>query len=624
MDLTAATPTIGRARAVRDDPRTIRYLEIGALAVCVALPFFVSEFQISFATRLLLFALLALSLDLAWGYGGIVTIGQAAFFGAGAYTAGMLATREEMASVLVTIPAGALVAAVLALGLGTFLFAGRRKVGFVYVALATLVASFTLERLAATWNWVGGANGIPSVPLPTLGGAELEPGSPNFYYLVLAITVAIYLLLRLFVRSQFGLVLAAGREDLERVTFLGYRTPRAQILVFTIGGAIAGLGGGLFAFHEGFVSPSLLGIALSTQAIIWVLFGGRGTLIGAIVGLAIIEYAGQSLSERFPELWQIALGLILLLGIVYLRDGVIGLLASDRARVPRFGTPSTGSASDGTRDRTPPAQPALADRRSIVIAPEPPRAVDGRRPAPILTAHGIQKSYGGLQALCGADLTVAHGEVHGLIGPNGSGKSTLLHTIAGAVIADGGNVELNERRVTRWSSCARASAGLAIKFQVPRVFPELSVFDNILLSLQAHRSQLSLIRSSSRAQLSAQVLDCLRLFELDSRADELAGHLSHGEQQWLEIAMALAVSPRLLLLDEPTAGMSPEERRATGEVLATVSTSCSIVIVEHDLAFISSVCDQVTVLDQGRVLATGTPDEIGQSETVRSAFVGGV
>lgn len=239
----------------------------------------------------------------------------------------------------------------------------------------------------------------------------------------------------------------------------------------------------------------------------------------------------------------------------------------------------------------------------------------------LLEVRAVEKSFGPLKALGGVDLTVAANEFHGLIGPNGSGKSTLLHTIAGGLPPDRGTVTLDGRDITAWAVSSRTSAGLSIKFQIARVFTELSVYDNVLLALQADQSLSGLLRSRSRRRLGERVISSLGSFRLASRADDLAGELSHGEMQWLEIAMALASQPKMLLLDEPTAGMSPEERRVTGDLLRPIKTTCSILIVEHDLDFIRSFCDTITVLEQGRVLAAGTPAQIEADERVREVYV---
>ncbi|MDQ2763471.1 MAG: ABC transporter ATP-binding protein [Pseudomonadota bacterium] len=239
----------------------------------------------------------------------------------------------------------------------------------------------------------------------------------------------------------------------------------------------------------------------------------------------------------------------------------------------------------------------------------------------LLEASGIIKLFGQLRALDGVDFAAAAGQIHGLIGPNGSGKSTLLKCITGAELPTAGRVAFEGVDVTAAPPPERARAGMGIKFQITSVLPGLTVFDNVLLALQARDGLRDLIFSRTRRKLTERVMDLLARFQLVDRAGEVAGTLSHGQQQWLEIAMALAPGPRLLLLDEPTAGMSLEERRITGRLLRPIIDSCSIVIVEHDLDFIRDICDVLTVLDQGKVLATGTVAAIQESEKVKEVYL---
>ncbi len=240
---------------------------------------------------------------------------------------------------------------------------------------------------------------------------------------------------------------------------------------------------------------------------------------------------------------------------------------------------------------------------------------------PLLAVRAVSKRFGALLALDDVSLNVAPGTFHGLIGPNGSGKSTLLKAIAGAHFADRGTIALGGQDITRALPYERARQGLSLKFQITAVLPELSVYDNVLLALQSGERVVSLLGSRSRRASGGVILHALERFRLAARADDLAGELSHGEQQWLEIAMALAPKPRLLLLDEPTGGMSPEERRATGDLLLPIKSECALLIVEHDLDFIKNICDHLTVLDQGRVLDDGTVAAIERSPRVQEVYV---
>ena len=239
----------------------------------------------------------------------------------------------------------------------------------------------------------------------------------------------------------------------------------------------------------------------------------------------------------------------------------------------------------------------------------------------LLEVKSVCKTYGQLKALDKVNLNIEGQQFHGLIGPNGSGKSTLLKCIAGAEYPEEGILEFGGKDIKKTPPADRARNGMSLKFQITSVFNQLSVYDNILLSLQATQPLLHLAGSQSRESLDAKVMETLGEFRIEARAGDLAGELSHGEQQWLEIAMALAPGPRLLLLDEPTAGMSPEERRLTGDLLRPIKERCSMLIVEHDLDFIKDLSDVITVLDQGQVLDNGTPEQIETSERVKEVYV---
>jgi branched-chain amino acid transport system ATP-binding protein len=240
---------------------------------------------------------------------------------------------------------------------------------------------------------------------------------------------------------------------------------------------------------------------------------------------------------------------------------------------------------------------------------------------PLLEATGVVKIFGKLTALGGAALTVEENQFHGLIGPNGSGKSTLMKCVAGAEVPTEGKILFRGQDITQATPAERARAGMSLKFQITSVLPALSLYDNVLLALQAQARLLDLVLSRTRRALDARVMGMLEQFRLADRAHEPAAALSHGQQQWLEIAMALASEPKLLLLDEPTGGMSLEERRVTGDLLQPIKKHCSLVIVEHDLDFIRDICDRLTVLDQGRVLDTGTIQEIQTSQRVQEVYL---
>jgi branched-chain amino acid transport system permease protein len=288
-------------------------------------------------TRALLLAVLAVATNIAWGITGIFTLGQAVFFGLGAYAAGLLSVNEEITDLVVLSAAAAAVGVAGGLIVGAFLFFGRRRVGMLYVGLVTLALTYACERLANAWGAIGAGNGISGLPLPTLFGTEIDTGLP-FFWLALIALLALLGLGWALLRSQFALVMRAVRDDDERAEFLGYRRPIVQLVVFSCAAAVGALAGCLYALEEGFVSPSFLGVALSTQVLVYILLGGRGTLIGPVLGVLVLEVGGQRVQEELPSQWPMIVGGMLLLVILFLPGGLMDLrsrLARQRLRGER-------------------------------------------------------------------------------------------------------------------------------------------------------------------------------------------------------------------------------------------------------------------------------------------------
>ena len=294
-----------------------------------------SFFWIVFTTKVLILCLFGLSFDLVWGYAGILSFGQALFFGGAGYVVAVMSRDLEVSSIFIVLPVAVAVGLVLAMLLAAFLLIGPKPPSLIFVALGSLTGSYAAERLARAWYYLGGQNGVSVTQALTIGDTPLYEGT-GFYYLAFGFLVVVYIGCRILVRSQFGLALAGIRLHEVRMTFFGYQVQEGKAIVFALGGAIAGLSGGLYAFHEGFVWPSLMGITYSTQAVLYVLFGGVGTLIGAVIGVAAIEYATIILVDYFVAVWPIILGAVLLIVVMFRPTGLVGLLASDRERIGSF------------------------------------------------------------------------------------------------------------------------------------------------------------------------------------------------------------------------------------------------------------------------------------------------
>lgn len=282
-------------------------------------------------TRALLLAVMAVATDLAWGVTGIFTLGQAVFFGVGAYAVALLAVNAGTTSLVILAAGAAAVGLAAGLLIGAFLFYGRRRVGPLYVAMVTLALTYAFERLANVWSAIGSGTGITGLPLPSLFGAQIDIGLPFFWLAVVALlaTLGMAWALR---RSQFGLVMQAIRDDDERAEFLGYRRPAVQLAVFALASTLCALAGGLYALEEGFASPSFLGVALSTQVLIYILLGGRGTIIGPVLGVLVLEVGGQRIQESAPSQWPIIVGSMMLLVILVLPRGLMSIPARIHSR----------------------------------------------------------------------------------------------------------------------------------------------------------------------------------------------------------------------------------------------------------------------------------------------------
>ena len=329
--------------------KVLPWIEGTLLGLFLFLPLVLEHYWVLFTTRIVILGLLALSFDMVWGYVGILSFGQALFFGGAGYGTALLATKLGFTSALILLPAAVLAGLLISFVMAAIILFGKRSPTAAFVALGTLTGSYVVERLLRGWSYVGGQNGIPSLPRLTIGTMEIEEGI-HFYYLAFGLLVLVYIGLRWAVRSQFGLVLAGIREQEERLAFLGYQTQTYKGIVFCLAGMIAGLSGGLYSFHEGFVGPAQLGPVFSTQVALYSMFGGAGTLIGAVIGTGSIEAVGYFVSQYWETGWPILLGTLLLAIVTYRPAGLISLVVSERERIGAFGGGAV-SASDDIAER---------------------------------------------------------------------------------------------------------------------------------------------------------------------------------------------------------------------------------------------------------------------------------
>ena len=319
-------------------PRAIPIVEILLLILLIVIPLFVGDFLTVIITRMLILGLLAISFELCWGYSGIMTFGQGLFFGMGGYAVALFANKADFVQLWGVIPIGIIIGMCASFLVAWLLLLGKRPPELIFIALGTLTFSYAAERLVAGWYWVGGGNGMSIYEYLRIGSFEVEPGL-LFYYIAATILLLVYLASRFLVKSQFGLVLAGTRQNEKRLAFLGYKVQKFKALVFCFAGAIAGLGGGLYAHHEGFIGPGNMGIGISTMAVIYALFGGAGSLIGPIIGVLAIESISFTLSDidAVRGYWATILGVILLVVVTFKQDGLLGFVVTQRERIGTFG-----------------------------------------------------------------------------------------------------------------------------------------------------------------------------------------------------------------------------------------------------------------------------------------------
>lgn len=573
----------------------------------------VSEFRAQQWTQWVIYGLLVLSFSFIWGHGGIFSFGQAALFGIGGYTYGVVAinlidvTGETVSAVLAAAAMGAMASGLL----GYFMFYGN--VGDVYVAIITLAASLVLLTVMSSTAGpeyhigdaqLGGYNGMVGVPQLSYGtpGGVATPLSISqmlmvFVVIAVLVTLALYILMR----RPFGRVVAALRENELRTQLLGYDVRRYKLATFMIGGAIAGLAGAGYAAWGTFINPSVFGLQQAALVAIWVLVGGRTSFVGAFVGVLLIEQLSSSLGGSGSTATPIALGAVLIAVVLLLPRGVVPWL----------------------RDVVWRLVPALRPRPRLLPEPSGRRLLasgvrdgDGARDngEARLAADLLIKRFGGVTAVNGVSVAFQRRGIHCLIGPNGAGKSTFFNLLVGRYRPSSGRVLLDGADITKRRPDERAQQGMGIKLQVPSLYLAGTAFDNLWLA--AYASSRHVHTADERA---ASVLDWIGLRD---RGNMLAAVLSHGEQQWLEIGMVVASEPEVVLLDEPTAGMTREETARTAELVRSLAQRACVIVVEHDMDFVRMLDAPITMFHEGSVFASGTLADLRRDERVLDVYLG--
>jgi len=564
-----------------------------AALLLLLLPFAVGDFWAYQLGLLYLYAIAALGIGLCWGRAGFLPLGQGVFFGLAAYLSGLaLIAFEQSPWLLVLIPLAACASGLAAFLIGTLVFRRRGESG-PYFSMITLALSLLAFQLANNWESVtGGFNGLKGIP----GLPGLDSYTAAYYVAAIALVLSTGLVAWLY-RAPVGVLWVALAHNERRVVMFGFDTNRLKAVAFGVSGLLAGIGGALYAPQQGLVTPQLCGFLLSADLVIWAAVGGRGRLLGPVLGALLVGALTSAMRDRF-QFWEIAIAIVFILVVLLFPQGLIGVFAPLERLIG---------------GRAKPAPPIAA----------PPRAEGSG--AAHLVVEGVDVRIGEVTILNRLSLALDRPGIFCLIGPNGAGKTSTFNMLTGELAPQGGRVAFDGLAL-RWLPTHRIMRlGVGRKFQIPSVFPALSIADNIAIALWSGRaSPLDLLRPRSR-RWNSPVLETLsERYPFLADAGRTASELSHGERQILELSMALLGEPRLLLLDEPCAGLSPQETAQVVDVIrwASERRGATIVVIEHDMSLVRKLADHVFVLHNGSLLAEGSVAEIQADAAVRAVYVG--
>jgi branched-chain amino acid transport system ATP-binding protein len=584
--------------------RSLTPLFIAAVAL-IALPFLMPMMGlgVTSATEVVIYAMACMALNILVGYTGLVSFGHGAWFGLAAYAAGLVQRELFPGSFLAPVLIGVGMVALIAALFGALILRRRG----VYFSLLTLALSAMLYTVAFRWTAVtGGEDGLGGITRPVVGSVNFDASLP-YYILVAGVAFLVVLILWRFHNSPVGSVLVAIRENEQRARFLGYATDRYKLIAFTMSAAITGLAGILLLFNNRMTSAEPISVAFSGELLAMVVIGGMRSFLGPALGALFFVIFRDYLSS-ITENWLFVFGLLFVAFIVFSPRGLVGVY--EQATAP-FRKKVVEDA-------------AMAARR---IGAEP--LPDFLRPAEhtsgaILEVRDIVKHFGGIKAVEGTSFTVRDRTLHALIGPNGAGKTTAFNLISGMFPPDSGDVLLAGKSIAGLPPEVITQAGIGRSFQITNLFPELSVEENIRLAVQGrHASRFNVWRSARAiAQIESETAAVISYLGVAGIERAQAGSLSYGGQRLLDMGLALAVKPHILLLDEPLAGLAAAERERIGALVKHLSSELPVLLVEHDIDRVFRLADHVTVMHDGKVLVDGTVEDARSSKKVQDVYIG--
>jgi branched-chain amino acid transport system permease protein len=575
--------------------------------------------------RILVWGLFGIGFDILFGFTGLLSFGQSAFYGTGGFFAAYLLTRAGFPHVVTALFLGMIAAAVVGYLVGLI---ALRRTGIYFAMITVAIAEvFFFVEFNPLSEWTGGENGLPGVPTPhfDFGFASFHftTGWSLYWFLAFCYFVGIVAALRI-VRSPVGAVMRAIRENPLRAAALGHNIHAYKLTAFVIAAAYAGFAGGLLGVLQAFMPPDAFTFETSGQLVMMSAIGGVGTLFGPLLGATVWLFLQDFLQSALGlgASWKLVLGVIFVLLVCFLRRGLIGGIQDLYALV-------TGqrhkreAPEEGIETAADVAAAEAADPLPAVNEPE-----DQPHKGTILEAKGLSKHYGGLAANSDIDFAVNHGELRGIIGPNGAGKTTFFKMLTCEVHPTSGSISFEGRDITGLDVTDVCQLGLTKSYQINQLFNRLTVRENLVIAALAElrgKYRLDLLRRIENIPgLTEQVEHTAQLVNLTRRLDTPVSELAYGEKRRLEIGLALATSPSLLLLDEPLAGMSPRERVETVRLLKAIGRGRTMIVIDHDMDAIFELAGKITVLQEGKVLVEGTPQEIKNNKLVQDAYLGGM
>jgi branched-chain amino acid transport system ATP-binding protein len=581
-----------------------RPLWLAALTV-ILLPFGLSVLGLSYNTGTMVVALAvaAMGLNLCVGYTGLVSFGHGTWFGIGAYAAGLIQLNWFRGDIWLPLLLSMIVVAAASAFIGVVILRRRG----VYFSLLTLALAALAYTTAFRWTRLtGGEDGLGGLKRGSIGSFSLD-NALNYYIVVAVISLAVlYLLLRL-VRSPFGHVLVAIRENQLRATFQGYPVERYKLAVFVISAVVTGLAGGLFGFQNYLVSAEAVSVPFSGELLAIVVIGGMRSMLGPALG-ALFFILFRELFSIWTSNWLLWFGLIFTAFVLYSPGGLVGIWATISRRL----WPAPEEAA------------AMSKRRIYEGLPLPaflrPEGLKGT----VLEVEGVSKKFGGIRAVTNASLKVGAGEIHALIGPNGAGKTTLFNLVSRLYAPDGGTIRLNGSEIQGVPSDLICHRGLARSFQITNLFRELTIYENLRLSLQArHKMRFNIWRDiDTFPDVHTETAELVKFLGLEGIETIEGGELSYGGQRLVDLGIALGSKPQVLLLDEPLAGLAAAERERVSNLIRNVAANIPVLIVEHDIDRVLGFSQVVTVMNQGEVLMTGTPTAVRRDRRVQEVYTG--